>query len=108
MSTPANVRTRLEVPRKYDLPRSLGSLRMGGRDPAFRAAGRALALCFRTPEGPVTIEAAHRPGVVELRTFGGLTREEIAEVLRVSVPTVGRRWRLARAWLYRRLAEGAG
>lgn len=41
--------------------------------------------------------------VVELRFFGGLTQEEIADVLAVSVPTVARRWRLARAWLYRHL-----
>jgi RNA polymerase sigma factor (TIGR02999 family) len=37
--------------------------------------------------------------VVELRFFAGLTQEEIAEVLAVSVPTVRRDWRLARAWL---------
>jgi RNA polymerase sigma factor (TIGR02999 family) len=43
--------------------------------------------------------------VVELRFFGGLTSEEIAKLLDVSVPTVTRRWRLARAWLYRHLSE---
>lgn len=42
--------------------------------------------------------------VVEFRFFGGLTQEEIAEVLNVSVPTVRRDWRLARAWLSRELA----
>lgn len=50
--------------------------------------------------------AAIRPQqaeVVELRYFGGLTSEEIAEVLGISVPTVARRWRVARAWLYRSL-----
>lgn len=41
--------------------------------------------------------------VVEFRFFGGLTHEEIAEVLHVSVPTVRRDWRLARAWLSREL-----
>ena len=41
--------------------------------------------------------------VVELRFFGGLTHEEIAEVLGVSVRTVERRWRFGRAWLYREL-----
>ncbi len=41
--------------------------------------------------------------VVELRFFGGLGNEAIAELLGVSVPTVVRRWRLARAWLYDRL-----
>lgn len=43
--------------------------------------------------------------IVELRFFGGLTQEEIAEVLRVSVPTVRRDWRLAKAWLSRELRE---
>jgi RNA polymerase sigma factor (TIGR02999 family) len=43
--------------------------------------------------------------VVELRYFGGLTIEETAEVLAVSIDTVKRDWRLARAWL---LAELTG
>lgn len=44
--------------------------------------------------------------VVELRFFGGLSVEETAEVLEVSVETVKRDWRLARSWLKRQLAEG--
>jgi RNA polymerase sigma-70 factor (ECF subfamily) len=43
--------------------------------------------------------------VVELRFFGGLSLEESAEVLEVSVGTVRRDWSLARAWLYRELAR---
>jgi len=43
--------------------------------------------------------------VVELRFFGGLSLEETAEVLQVSVGTVRRDWTLARAWLYRELAK---
>jgi RNA polymerase sigma factor (TIGR02999 family) len=42
--------------------------------------------------------------VVELRFFGGLDEREIGEVLGISVPTVKRRWRMARAWLHRQLA----
>jgi RNA polymerase sigma-70 factor, ECF subfamily len=38
--------------------------------------------------------------VVELKFFGGLTIEEIAEVLQVSRATVEREWSFARAWLY--------
>jgi RNA polymerase sigma factor (TIGR02999 family) len=45
-----------------------------------------------------------RSRVVELRYFGGLTNEEIAEVLKVSPATVERDWRYARAWLHRQLA----
>jgi RNA polymerase sigma-70 factor (ECF subfamily) len=41
--------------------------------------------------------------VVELRFFGGLLEEEIAEVLGVSVITVKRDWKVARAWLMNRL-----
>ena len=37
--------------------------------------------------------------IVELRFFGGLTNEEIAEVLKVSADTVMRDWRFAKAWL---------
>jgi RNA polymerase sigma factor (TIGR02999 family) len=43
---------------------------------------------------------ARKARVVELRFFGGLTTEEIAEVLQVSVATVEREWSFARAWLY--------
>ena len=42
--------------------------------------------------------------IVELRFFGGLNESEIAAVLGISVPTVKRRWRFARAWLHRYLA----
>jgi RNA polymerase sigma-70 factor (ECF subfamily) len=38
--------------------------------------------------------------VVEMRYFGGLTMEEIADVLKVHVNTVTREWSAARAWLY--------
>ena len=41
--------------------------------------------------------------VVTMSFFGGLTHEEIAEVLGVSVPTVRRDWRIAKAWLTREL-----
>ncbi len=41
--------------------------------------------------------------VIEYWFFVGLTHEEIAEVLNVSVPSVRRDWRLARAWLSREL-----
>ncbi len=43
--------------------------------------------------------------VVELRFFGGMTMQEIALTQSVSVPTIERKWRSARAWLYRRLKE---
>ena len=42
--------------------------------------------------------------IVELRYFGGLSLEETAEVLGVSVETAKRDWKMARAWLYTELA----
>jgi RNA polymerase sigma factor (TIGR02999 family) len=42
--------------------------------------------------------------IVELRFFGGLTVEEIADTLSLSTGTIKREWAVARAWLYRRLA----
>jgi len=41
--------------------------------------------------------------VVELRYFGGLSLEETAEALEISVMTVRRDWRAAKAWLFRRM-----
>ena len=43
--------------------------------------------------------------VVELRYFGGLSGEEVASVLAVSLATVNREWRVARAWLRVALAS---
>jgi RNA polymerase sigma factor (TIGR02999 family) len=43
--------------------------------------------------------------VVELRFFGGLENEEVAEALGISPATVKRDWSLARAWLHRELAS---
>lgn len=43
--------------------------------------------------------------IVELKFFGGLTTEEIAEVMSVSVRTIGREWRTAKAWLLGRMSE---
>src|SRR5262249_24987140 len=43
--------------------------------------------------------------IVELRFFGGLTHEEVASTLGISLRTVNRQWRLARAWLHQRVVE---
>ena len=45
--------------------------------------------------------------VVELAFFGGLTHEEVAEVLEITTRTVRRDWNYAQAWLRRRLARNA-
>src|SRR5215475_9510615 len=45
--------------------------------------------------------------VVELKYFGGLNYDEIAEVLKVSTVTVRRDWEFAKVWLYTELRGAA-
>ena len=44
--------------------------------------------------------------IVELYYFGGLSGDEVADLLSVSRSTVAREWRSAKAWLYRRMTSG--
>lgn len=46
-----------------------------------------------------------RAKIVEMRYYGGLSLEEIAEVMDVSVSTVQRSWRVSRAWLLKALED---
>jgi len=43
--------------------------------------------------------------IVEMRFFMGLSHEEIAEILDISVTTIKREWRTARLWLFRELSR---
>jgi RNA polymerase sigma factor (TIGR02999 family) len=45
--------------------------------------------------------------IVELRFFGGMTIEETAALLEVGHATIERDWKLAKAWLHRRIQDGA-
>src|SRR5262249_12701212 len=67
----------------------------------------------QTPEDLIAIDEAltklsqvdaqkHR--IVELRFFAGLTAEETAEVMDISLRTVHRDWRFSKAWLFREIA----
>jgi RNA polymerase sigma-70 factor, ECF subfamily len=47
---------------------------------------------------------ARQSKIVDLRYFGGLSEEETAQFLGVSVRTVKRDWRVAKAWLYNELS----
>jgi RNA polymerase sigma factor (sigma-70 family) len=48
---------------------------------------------------------AQQAKIVELRYFGGLTVEEVAETLEISPATVKRHWSLARAFLKKELTH---
>lgn len=68
-------------------------------------AGHLLAL----DEALNRLEAINREAsrTVECRYFGGLSLEEAAEALDMSVATVRRRWSFAKAWLRRELEEAS-
>lgn len=74
----------------------------------------ALLVSAEAPEPLVALDdalqalaaVAERKGqVVELRYFGGLSVEETAEVLKISVETVMRDWKFAKTWLLRELSR---
>jgi RNA polymerase sigma factor (TIGR02999 family) len=48
---------------------------------------------------------ARKAEVVKLRYFGGLTLEQVSEVLGVSVPTAKRDWAYARSWLFEEIRQ---
>ena len=53
----------------------------------------------------MTAEEPKAAEVVKLRYFAGLTIEETAAAMDVSVRTVNRHWTYARAWLYQQLGD---
>jgi RNA polymerase sigma-70 factor, ECF subfamily len=50
---------------------------------------------------------AQQAQIVELRVFGGLTVEEVANLLNISPATIKRDWSVARAWLSREISRSA-
>jgi RNA polymerase sigma factor (TIGR02999 family) len=67
-------------------------------------SGNMLALDDAIQE--LHVEDARLAEIVQLRYYAGLSVEETANVIGVSVSTLKRDWRYARAWLARRLGEG--
>ena len=94
-----------------DYARRRKSQRRGGAD------GRGIPLHMSVPDDASFLDilelndameklAADNPRaaeVVEMKFFGGLSGEEMAEQLGVSLRTVNNDWRFAKAWLYRTL-----
>lgn len=68
------------------------------------AAGDDLLAVDRALEALAAIDP-RKAKVVELRFFGGLSIDEIAEALEISARTVHSDWTFARAWLYRALRQ---
>jgi RNA polymerase sigma factor (TIGR02999 family) len=83
-----------------------GDVRKLPLDEALTVGGRTLDLDLLALDAALTELADLDPRqarVVELRFFAGLTHEEVADVLAISVTTVKREWQTARLWLFRRI-----
>lgn len=98
-----------------DWARSRQALKRGGEDHPLELE-EALAVGDEPGEDLVALDDAlkelaaldpRKAKVVELRFFGGLSVEESAEVLKVSVDTVMRDWKFAKTWLRRELSRGS-
>ncbi len=98
-----------------DLARSRTSQKKGGNVPKVQldegvvSARHRMEDLLALDESLTALEEfdARKAKVVELHFFGGLSPEETAEVLGISPDTVFRDWRLAKAWLQKRMNSGA-
>jgi RNA polymerase sigma factor (TIGR02999 family) len=99
-----------------DFARARRNDKRGGRAPKI-PLDEAIAVSKEAGQDLVALDEAlqalavvhpRKCDVVELRFFGGLSLEETAEVLRVSVDTVKRDWRFAKLWLLKELRQGPG
>jgi RNA polymerase sigma factor (TIGR02999 family) len=88
--------------------------RRGGKEVVRLSLDQALDVFDRSGPKLLDLEEALRNlealdprqgQIVEMRFFGGLTVEEIGEVLTISPRTVKREWSIAKRWLQRELAE---
>lgn len=96
-----------------DFARSRGYQKRGGAAPHLSLED-APSVCSEPDSNLVALDDAlqslaavddRKSKVVELKFFGGLSVEETAEVLKISVATVVRDWNLAKVWLLRELKE---
>jgi|SRR5579859_2303761 len=94
-----------------DHARAVNAEKRGG-DKVFVPLENGMAVAIEFPAQLLDIHRAlerlaqvdqHRARIVELRFFGGLSDDEVAEITGVSSTTVYRQWRAARAWLSREL-----
>src|ERR1044071_9737843 len=96
-----------------DHARRRRSLKHGG-DAAQVSLGEATAMTNERAAELIALDEAlaelaaldpRKSQVVQLRYFAGLSMEVTAEVLDVSLMTVRRDWRAAKAWLYKRITS---
>lgn len=96
-----------------DAARARNSLKRGGAVQKIELE-ETLAVSSKQPFDLVALDQAlenlaefspRQSQIVELKYFGGLSEDEIAQTLDISSRTVRRDWSAARAWLYRRMKD---
>jgi len=93
--------------KKHDLKHGGGALQVSlAEDHAVSTEPSADLLALDEALNRLKALQPRQAEIVEMRYFGGLKEEEIAEVLKVSLRTVQQDWRLARLWLFRELKTG--
>jgi RNA polymerase sigma factor (TIGR02999 family) len=94
----------VERARRHNLKRGGGVQHVSLEEAAIVGGGRAADLvALDDAMNALALIDPRKVQVVEMRFFGGLKVEEIAEALHVSEVTVMREWSTAKAWLYREL-----
>jgi RNA polymerase sigma-70 factor (ECF subfamily) len=97
----------VEHARRHNLKRGRGVKHISLEESVVVGGGRpAELLALDDALNELAHLDARKARVVEMRFFGGLSVEEVADVLGVSPITVMRDWTTAKAWLYRELAQG--
>ncbi|MDX2041042.1 MAG: sigma-70 family RNA polymerase sigma factor [Acidobacteriota bacterium] len=76
-------------------------------DEAATVSGQKAAELLALDDALMELERfdSRKSRLVELRFFGGLSNEEVAEVLQMSLRTVEREWQKAKAWLHQAMTE---
>ena len=97
----------IDYARKRASSKGGGAGKLSLEDAAVLSEERAAEL-VALDEGLVTLAEidGRKSKIVELRFFGGLSVEEIANVIGVSPDTITREWRRAKAWLHREIQKG--
>ena len=98
----------VDYARRHNVKRGRGAQHVPLEDVAVVASGEAaetdLVALDEALIGLTRIDP-RKARIVEMRFFGGLSVEEIGEVLKVSPGTIKRDWRAAKAWLYQELTR---
>jgi RNA polymerase sigma factor (TIGR02999 family) len=96
-----------------DYARSHRTMKRGSGERAL-PLDEAVLFAVERPDDMVALDDAlaslasvdpRKSRIVEVRYFGGLSSEETAEVMGISVATVRRELRMAEAWLYREVSK---